>query len=110
MVGGKVIGITRKPGDSTLVHVRGTRGERNDLCCIRVWERRRRDDSPVEIEIGDSIWWQGRDAMWTPVAIATLPDGDEASGCGTAWDIALPRHGWSFGMTHEFIDPIVAET
>jgi hypothetical protein len=92
MVGGTVIGLARGPED-TLVHVE-ERGpyRRKDTSSIRVIERRRDDGSPVEIGVGDSIWWQGRDAMWTPKE-ARSQSAD--SGDGRTWDIRLPRVGHS---------------
>lgn len=94
MVGGIVIGLAR--GDeNTLVHVRDVgHGSGTDECSIRVVERRRDDGEPVTIGLGDSIWWQGRDAMWTPKAVKDAGI-DPGVGCGKTWDIHLPRVGYS---------------
>ena len=89
MVGGKVIGLARK-ADSTLVHVQDEKYE-NDRCSIRVKEVRRDNGQPVTIQVGDDIWWQDRDAMWTPRGV----DVDPGVGCGVDWDIHLPRIGYS---------------
>lgn len=81
MVGGKVVGIARRAG-STLVHVRETRGGGRSECSIRVEEKRRSNGHPVSIGLGDTIWWQGRDAMWTPKN-------------GREEDVHIPRIGYS---------------
>jgi hypothetical protein len=91
MVGGKVIGIVRKRGEPTTVNVEDTHHP-GDTCGIEVWERRADNGTPVVIEIGDSIWWQGREAMWTPHVRTNRPPDK----CGKTWDIHLPRVGYSF--------------
>jgi hypothetical protein len=87
MVGGIVIGLARGDGDA-LVHVE----DKRDHCSIRLVERRRDDGSPVAIEVGDYVWWQARDAMWTPKSIPHPRPSDK---CGKTWDIRLPRVGYS---------------
>lgn len=88
MVGGVIIGFVRHP-DNTLVHVQDpTYG---DKCSLRIQEQRRDDGSPVDIKIGDKLWWQRLDAMWTPGWCKVARGG----GCGTDWDIRLPRIGYS---------------
>jgi hypothetical protein len=94
MVGGKVIGLVRKPGEPTLVNVQDTRS--NDTAGVHVHERRADDGEPVEIRLGDSLWWQGREAMWTPGSTPRPRAGGRAEGCGLTWDIHLPRVGYSF--------------
>ncbi len=89
MVGGTVIGIARG-SESTLVHVQETKSA--SQCSIRVVEKRIDNDQPVSIQIGDSIWWQSQQAMWTPKQVRHY---DKPLGCGTTWDIALPRIGYS---------------
>jgi len=85
MVGGYVIGIARGE-ESTLLNVRDrTYG---DECAVRCVERRVSDGSPVEIHVGDKVWWQCGSVMWTPV-----PCGDGP--CGKDWDIRLPKVGYS---------------
>jgi hypothetical protein len=91
MVGGVVIGVARGPED-TLVHVQERTGRRPDSCSIRVVEKRRDNGEPIAIEVGDSIWWQGGDAMWTPKAVAQ--SGDDRGG-GVRYDIRIPRVGFS---------------
>jgi hypothetical protein len=97
MVGGVVIGLARGPED-TLLHVRGRGGESHDTTCIRVVERRRDNGRPVVVGIGDEVWWQGGDAMWTPKVMKLAAAGHR--GCGNFWDIHLPRVGYSFGHDH----------
>ena len=48
----------------------------HDTCAIRVKD-------PKEMKIGDSLWWQGNKAMWTPKP----DDGRE--------DVVLERVGYS---------------
>lgn len=85
MVGGKVINIVRMP-DSVWVQCEETtyyyddHGRRKksytDQCAIRVKDAK-------EMKVGDSLWWQGNRAMWTPKP----DDGRE--------DIVLERVGYS---------------
>lgn len=92
MVGGEIIGLARGT-ESTLVHVQDTgKGYSNDHCSVRVEERRMDTGEPIELKIGDSIWWQCGKAMWTPLAARGHSQGD---GCGKTWDIALKKIGYS---------------
>ena len=89
MVGGDVIGIVRT-AEHTLLNVRDrTYG---DQCAVRCRERRRDDNTPVHIEVGDKVWWQGIDVMWTPQTFTGAASGP---GCGRLWDIHLPKIGFS---------------
>ena len=88
MVGGVIIGFVRH-ATHTLVHVQDpTYG---DTCSLQIQEQRRDDGSTVAINIGDMLWWQGLDAMWTPGWCKVA----SGRGCGTEWDIHLPRLGYS---------------
>jgi hypothetical protein len=84
MVGGKVIGLARRE-KTTLVHVQ----DRGDTCSVRVVERRRDNGDPITIDLGDAIWWQMDDAMWTPAGTEMKPDQ-----CGKTWDIILAKVGY----------------
>lgn len=85
MVGGRVINVVQLP-DSTWVQCeeRGyyydDAGRRTnshvDQCAIRIEKHR-------EVKVGDSLWWQGNYAMWTPKP----DDGRE--------DVHLKRIGYS---------------
>lgn len=61
MVGGKVE-QTIDCGDRMWVIVRGTGSEQSNLCAIFV----ERTPESRSISEGDSIWWQGAHAFWTP--------------------------------------------
>lgn len=74
MVGGVVINIV-KMDESTWVECLDTTYA-SDTCAIRVKDAR-------EMKVGDSLWWQGNRAMWTPKP----DDGRE--------DIILERVGYS---------------
>lgn len=91
MVGGIIIGLSRTE-KGTLVNVRDkTYG---DTCAVRVLEKRRFGDEPVKLEIGDSIWWQGNDAIWTSKILADKSI-SEAGRCQYDWDIHIPKIGFS---------------
>ncbi len=92
MVGGKIIGLVRRPDGLTTVNVQDTRYS-NDTTAIRVREQRKDNGQTVSLSIGDSIWWQGREAMWTPEPTPRPLPPDE---CSKEWDIQLPREGYSF--------------
>lgn len=65
MVGGRVVEtvpFTRDGERRIWINVRGTRSEHRQTLGIYV------ADSPAarSVSEGDSIWWQGSHAMWTP--------------------------------------------
>jgi hypothetical protein len=72
MVGGKIIRIYDE-GDSTTLAV----FDRKDLCHVRV------DVGPARFRVGDSVWWQGAQVMWSPAD-------------GSAVDVVLPKAGYSY--------------
>lgn len=99
MVGGVVIGLSRRDG-KTHVHVadcphypKHARGHcpRPDTCCVYTDEIRVNDGEPVEIELGDSLWWQGGYCLWTPQANRAKND----ARCGVDCDIKLKKIGYS---------------
>lgn len=56
-----------------------------------------RNEDSERIKPGDSLWWQGKFAMWTP-----NENRDRNSNlikCGTDYDIQIPRVGYS-GVAH----------
>lgn len=68
----------------------------HDECTIYV----ERNDNSLKIKAGDTVWWQGRNAMWTPSENAYHHDDDEPrGGAGTRFDIEIPRLGYS-GVNH----------
>lgn len=65
MVGGKVVEtiLCERDGQRRIwINVRGTGSEHRDHCAIYV------EDSHAAqcVEVGDSLWWQGQHAFWTP--------------------------------------------
>lgn len=105
MVGGVVIGVTRVVGKPTHVHVaecphypKHKRGEcpRPDTCCVYCEEvgvdQRVKDwQIWIQIEVGDSIWWQSGHCYWTPEENRGKPN----NRCGVDFDIKLPKIGYS---------------
>ena len=69
----------------------------SDTCAIYV----ERNDKSLTIKKGDSLWWQGGNAYWTPEENRTIEpeDGSSTPGAGTRYDIAIPRLGYS-GVKH----------
>lgn len=104
MVGGVVIGITRRDGNA---HVNvadcphypkhGVKSEsvegcpHPDTCCVYTDELKERTGERIEVGIGDSLWWQGGCCYWTPKANRGLPN----SRGGVDYDIALKKIGYS---------------
>lgn len=87
MVGGKVIGLSRRP-DSTLLNVQ----DKRDNCCVRVIEKKISNGEQVSIKLGDDVWWQCGKVMWTPAG-EYRPGADQK--CGVDFDIHLPKVGYS---------------
>lgn len=84
MVGGTVIevisNIETKP-DAVWVNAKDM--AHGDECAIYV----EKNETSLQINVGDSIWWQGGYAMWTPREVVE-------SGIGKG-DIQIPRIGFS---------------
>lgn len=100
MVGGIVIGISRKDGRAHVhvadcphypKHGRGDECPRPDTCCVYTDEVKQHGGDKVEIGLGDSFWWQGGSCMWTPKENRGKPD---ARG-GVDYDIRLTKLGYS---------------
>ena len=90
MVGGEVIGITRKRGEPTLLNV-ADMDRPDETLGIKVREWRKANGIKVQIGIGDTVWWQSDLVMWTPQGAPSTP-----SQQGWTWDVVLPRVGYSF--------------
>lgn len=99
MVGGVVIGLSRRNGE-THVHVaecphypKHTRGEcpNPNTCCVYTDEVRVKDGVRVEIKLGDSFWWQCGQCYWTPKENR----GRDGNRCGIDFDIAMRKLGYS---------------
>jgi hypothetical protein len=85
MVGGKVVEVCDVPEmpERLFVDVADMPYGKVERCAIYV----EKSEQSQRIQIGDSIWWQGRNAYWTPQ-------------CGTQGeDIPIPRIGYS-GVKH----------
>lgn len=95
MVGGKVIGLVRKPGGVTMLHVLDTRS--TDQVCVDVREERVGSGDSIEIAIGDSVWWQGDMVLWTPSYSAERR-------CGDDFDIPLPKVGYTYASSHALFE------
>lgn len=78
-VGGRIWHVEQE-ADARLILVNGTGGEARDWLCIRVVP------GAEPLKRGDSIWWQGRKAYWTPE-----PERDRR-------DVPIERIGYSFSV------------
>jgi len=78
MIGGKVQGVFRFD-DRLSLAVRGTDMEGKNWVATDLSL-----DAPA-IQVGDSIWWQSRIALWTPQD-------------GSAQDVHIPRIGYSYAI------------
>ena len=88
MVGGRVIETIVLP-EKVWVNVRDgePRKSKNNECAIYV-EKNAKSHCISE---GDSLWWQGGFAMWTPAHKRDQKGGK----CGVDYDIEIPRRGYS---------------
>lgn len=100
MVGGIVIEVAEVAGKPDVLFVNvaernppSGRAHSPETCAIYV-EKNATSDL---IAYGDSLWWQGSDALWTPKANCK-PDGSGQRG-GVDYDIRIPRRGYS-GIEH----------
>lgn len=99
MVGG-IVKETLTMGDRIWVNVEHVTDTYRDECAIYVVQ----DETSLRIRPGDALWWQGRDAMWTPKENRAEECGHiEHVTCkaraGVDYDIAIPRIGYS-GVRH----------
>lgn len=95
MVGGKVIEVSecRSRPDVIFVDCADRPHGRIETCAILV----EKNVDSQKIQIGDSVWWQGQFAMWTPQRNRQREEKDMK--CGIDFDIKIPRVGFS-GVTH----------
>lgn len=91
MIGGIVIGLVRRE-DGALLHVQDRPPHQYDCCSVRVEEKRVDDGAPVQINLGDEVWWQCGNVYWTPSGVRSQGD---PQGCGKRWDVALKKIGYS---------------
>ena len=93
MVGGTVVEICEFEG-KYWVNVRDNRDE----CAIFV----EKNEDSDKVEIGDGLWWQGRDAFWTPQDFKGASE--KGMSGGVHYDIKIPRIGYS-GVPHPYWEP-----
>jgi len=89
MIGGKVTKVFREDIGTTVLTVNDV----GEVCHVRCWEIRSKDKTTVDIQVGDTVWWQADMVLWTPAGEKV---GFPGSGCGDAWDIVLPKVGYTF--------------
>lgn len=91
MVGGTVIGLSRKGGE-TLLNVKDN--TYSDECAVRCREFRTDTNEPVQIGVGDQVWWQCGQVYWTPAAARSGDLAQRTAGRAN-WDIPLRKIGYS---------------
>lgn len=92
MVGGSVVGICRKDGE-TLLTVRDSKC--GDECAVRCVERRKDTGEPVAVSLGDSVWWQSGEVLWNPKGTDYSGKSPRFVGGKATYDIPLPKVGYS---------------
>lgn len=99
MIGGKVIGIVRRPGLPTILNVGGDDGLPDypgqeppipEPIAVLLGETDVRCDEPGCVRIGDEVWWNAERVFWTP-RIGNKADPDVAEWLGDLGDVAFPR-------------------
>lgn len=83
-VGGKVVDVVRAEGRVWV----NTRDQSKTVCAIYI----ERNQTSERIQPGDSLWWQGPWAMWTPEDALRSSDGGKS---GKDFDIRIPRASYS---------------
>lgn len=97
MVGGTVVEVASVPERPEVLYldcVDKPKGRKKaDYCAILI----ERNESSDKIQIGDSVWWHGDIAYWTPVQNR----GGHLKGmkCHVDYDIPIPKIGYS-GINH----------
>jgi hypothetical protein len=100
MVGGVVIGVSRKDGQAHVhvadcphypKHGQGDECPRPDTCCVYTDEIKVHGGNRVEVKVGDPFWWQSGHCYWTPKENRGKPN---ARG-GADYDIKLSKLGYS---------------
>ena len=95
MIGGTVIEVSESKKRPEIVFVDCREKRSKSTCAIYV----EKNANSLAIEVGDSVWWQGRLAMWTPKRNATGKKEDDKMICGVDYDIQIRRIGCS-GVGH----------
>lgn len=102
MVGGTVIEVAEVKDRPDILFVdcrERTTGYAGSTCAIYV----ERNKDSERIEVGDSLWWQGGWAMWTPqanrVKNCNHRHHESCNRTGIDYDIKIPRRGYS-GVEH----------
>lgn len=100
MVGGNVREVLLRE-DRIYVNCGEVGSTHHNRCAIYI----ERSEQSENVKIGDAMWWQGRNALWTPQEYNGPLCGGFADGQGTQWDISLPRIGYS-GVHHPAQDMV----
>lgn len=77
MVGGTVCQV-RDEGEKVYIRVRAVPYGNPEYCAIHV----ERTAEALSVTLGDTLWWQGSNALWTPESRTRI-------------DVRIPRLGWS---------------
>lgn len=80
MVGGTVVGVSRKNGQ-TLLNVQDNT-YKGQYCAVRCTEKRADTGATVAIMVGDQVWWQSGRVYWWAGGVAEK-------------DVPLPKVGYS---------------
>jgi len=95
MVGGTVIEVCSHPTDPERLYVNVGQVPYGKLETCAIWVER--TETSEQIQLGDSLWWQGGFAYWTPQANCVpeqIPAAQDLQG-GIDYDIKIKRIGYS---------------
>ena len=105
MVGGIVIGVTRTAEKAHVTvadcphypsHGRGDECPRPDTCSVHTDEVKCHGQKRVEVQVGDSFWWQAGHCYWTPSANRGKGNAGKGNARGGVdYDIQLTKIGFS---------------
>jgi hypothetical protein len=95
MIGGIVIEVCDHPTDQKVYINCKEFGKSTSECAVFV----EKDENSANVEVGDTVWWHGKNVFWTPAKNREKPCKDLIA--GTDYDVKLKKIGYS-GAKHPY--------